>query len=311
MQTMSSNHDDNISTWYLKSNTLAFVKRKPFSSDEHFWWPCILFPSWSKAARSGFLLMSEDDSSTTSSSVLLEGYKKRVQIRHLAKNMVPPELTLVFVGKNSTKEVQGKSSSKKKNQQTKVVCYYLGLDAQKDTIANWAAVSIKKLKPFTKEFATHLLLTENKKKRKKKKKTTNNNNEDDLILAMKEASLVIEDDELAPENLLREIEEEKQKEVIDKDNHTDENFEDNKQEQTPEFFDQWKSQCEDSTQTQSQFRGCNRFSQAFNLNGATSLSSISKKRTMLDVANNANNNVVTPARTDKDNKKQRKSVSFK
>mmetsp|Transcript_15262 Transcript_15262/g.17547 ORF Transcript_15262/g.17547 Transcript_15262/m.17547 type:complete len:572 (-) Transcript_15262:253-1968(-) len=127
--------DDNnaSSPWMHQPRTIAWTRRaipQSFSShgsdsdDNRIWWPSVLWPTWSSAAKDSTNIMQYSSTNNSSSatspsssnlSIRIQNCKKRVKIHHLSQNMVPAKVAL---GKRD--KVTGYALNR-------IVCYHLGI----------------------------------------------------------------------------------------------------------------------------------------------------------------------------------------
>jgi hypothetical protein len=162
--------------WPHKIGELAWAPSPIAEQAVHEWWPCILYPSWSKAMKESGLITDEKD-------LMLIGCKKSVAIKDLANDCVPK---IVALGQR----VDGSRF------RSLVVVHYLGLDEN----PSWGSVKVDCLKQYTLQSCNMLL-----------QNITEQYTEEDgpsfrrraqkLYLAMQEASIVMGSPNFNPRNI--------------------------------------------------------------------------------------------------------------
>lgn len=216
------------------------------SNNIHYYWPVILYPSWSYAAtHSGLILQqqqknqpTENQSNNHTSShqkqnsllcppnqkINFIGCKTSITIDQMKRNMVPKRVAL------------GCSSVKGQALRPKVVAYVLGLadtssgsgDIEFEdclgTYCSWCAVNVQEVRPYTmdncyqilNEFST-IISSKNEKKQEKSMEIMWSY----LMVAMEEASIVSEQEDFNPNFILKQIENKgdikRMKDIIDND----------------------------------------------------------------------------------------------
>lgn len=181
------------------------------------WWPCILYPSWSYAANnSGFMCVDDENH-----SIQIEGCSRPTSTQLLRKNMVPQVAALV---------ARHRSKNCKQNTPKRVVVYYLGMGYSNKDEISWAACDVTLLRPYNQVTSLHTLLSYQHKLHPSDWKH--------LKYAMEEAAVALLDPALKPQNLLRSSSDQDPGKC---------------EEQTPEFYDEWKSQSQSASTQQTQF----------------------------------------------------------
>ena len=269
--------------------------RRDSPSASGLWWPAILYPTWSSAAKdSGLMDLSAAHGTSGSKQgteekqakqpIPLVGVKRPVNLSYLRANKVPMAVVL-------RPRPPGAGPMARPGPQNRVVAHFLGLSTAEhvadSSVAAWGAVDMASLRPYRRDCHNVLAACRGKVEV----------SEDwfDLLRAMDEASVVLEDRTVASKELLRNVPEEKQpvggntkkasgksallereaaKEAkdIDSTKNDDDKNNDNNNEaeeaslgQTPEFYDDWKSGI-----TESQSQRNTQFSQVFNFSQAQS-----------------------------------------
>ena len=204
-------------------------------------WPVILYPSWSTAARSPLF--------DCNGEVLLMGCQKPVSKENLCLNRVPSRVAL---GK-------GVNGSKFR---LKVVAHFLGLTLpgtqQTISLESWGSVSVDSLQQYTLENCeTHIQIWE----RNGKDVQWNS-----LLNAMKEAATLMEQNAFDPLKLCKNLgidpnykncSSSSTMDSMNQDVHAEESKDVSKNitkfSSTPENFHDWNHQSESQTQTQAKF----------------------------------------------------------
>ena len=212
--------------WSYRLGVLAWAP-SPFASKQALHdWPCILYPSWSKAMTQSGLITDEK-------VLKLIGCKKSTAVTDLAKNSVP-KIAALGSGLNGSKF------------RPKVVVHYLGLDEE----PSWGSVKVDLIKQYTIESCSDVL-------RNVMEKCAENDGSafrckvQALYLAMQEASIVMGKPSYNPKNICNDCEIENLLECEKKSIRSNAHKKDVQEEQlTPENFDDWR--LGGSTQTNSQ-----------------------------------------------------------
>ena len=166
-----------------------------------YYWPVILYPSWSYAAKDSGLISNisnrnsprkHDGGSQTTQRVSFIGCKTSVTLDQLKKNMVPKRVAL------------GSSSVKGQALRPKVVAYFLGLSTMS---SSWSAVHIRDVKLYSMENCRDVL-SEYSTFSQRIKSNDCEKQEFELIwtffmLAMEEASIVCEQKVYNPRYLMK------------------------------------------------------------------------------------------------------------
>ncbi len=205
--------------------TISTTNTKYTVTSSSYYWPVILYPSWSYAAKQSGLfhnnittatqMNTSGNSSNSSSSASISSIYQKVSfidvktcvtVDQMSKNVVPKKVAL------------GCTSVKGKSLRPKVAAYYLGfaegIDGNNDndvqflgTHCSWSAVDVQNVKRYTIDNCLQIL-------QQYSSHSSNNTmkNKDDtlwshLLLAMEEASIVSEqcDDSYHPKVLMRQL----------------------------------------------------------------------------------------------------------
>jgi hypothetical protein len=119
--------------WCHRIGELAWAPSPIAVQAVHDWWPCILYPSWSKAMKESGLITDEKD-------LMLIGCLKSTAVKDLANNCVP-KIVALGPGLNGSRF------------RSMVVVHYLGLDEK----PSWGSVKVDCLKQYTLQSCTTLL----------------------------------------------------------------------------------------------------------------------------------------------------------
>jgi len=198
-------------------------------------WPCILYPSWSKAVlQSGIITADEKE-------VKLIGCKRAVATQDLSRNRVPKSLALGS-GVNGSKY------------RPRVVVHFFGLGEEEPS---WGAVKVEHVKQYTLESCQERLL---EMMNSWDSENWLGTDQGPLYLAMQEASIVMDRPAYDPSNICRDIGIDNYANAKDPsststsrddadatvatttDTTTDEGGDgDGEEEMTPECFDDWRT----------------------------------------------------------------------
>jgi len=237
----SANH------WSYRLGVIAWAP-SPFSQSKHqstagsssttnagdlYDWPCILYPSWSKA-------MTQSGIITDEKLLKLIGCKKPIAVKDLGKNTVPQSQALG----------SGLSGS---GFRPKIVVHYLGLGEE----ASWGSAQVTRLKKYTLDSCCKRLMSIRENLKENNGSALSSNDQHELLyLAMQEASIVMGQPHYNPKNVcddfdIRNISEYEKKSTKRKDAQEDR--------MTPENFDDWRlggnTQGNSESQTQNFSQG--------------------------------------------------------
>jgi hypothetical protein len=191
--------------WAILPTTETNSTNKKNNSTNHsYYWPVILYPSWSYAAKHSGLIPSSTKlkSKTTKNNVnenenkiKFIGCKTAVTIEQMSRNLVPKRVAL------------GCSSVKGKALRPKVVAYFLGMgdnnensthtSSSKFTESAWCAVHVASVKEYTIDNCKEMLFKFSNPS-ERERKPLNDSLWSSFILAMEEASIVSERREFNP-----------------------------------------------------------------------------------------------------------------
>lgn len=178
-------------------------------------WPCVLYPSWSKAIFSGFFSEIED---VEDNSLHIMNCAQPIQLSKLGKNSVPPEAVL------------GPGIRENRGLRARVVVHYFGLE---DVDLTWGVIPVNSdMLEYNVETCIQML---------KYYKDSYNNKalegmDMNMILnAMREAAIVLERQDLNPQSLINMYEFSSTSVLKNENIHKKVE----QQENTPENFDDW------------------------------------------------------------------------